>query len=522
MMPVSAKQAVRMAAAACFTVGAGASQAFTVTQPDVQSYLTQRLRARVHIDLAPGELPPTHVGLATAEDSTRYGLPPQSLVNLSVRTVTVAGGVDVFIESSSPVSEPMFTVLLDVRSGSLRSLREFTVLLDLPPIETMVADTASAPVSIPAPNPAAAPSAERMTSRARETAAIASPPPATHARRAGHGRAHVAANPENEELLAWTPPAASGSADERYGPVAANETLSHVAQIYRPTPTAPLPPIVAKIVAANPEVTLGRDNFLPEGATLKIPDELAPYRNAPWSGVPASVSRKKLKGLTRVNYRVNAAPRFQLAVTLSSLHDNPMLAEMPAPVARENEGVAAAAPSENTVAAVAPAAQAPAVSAPASQQPAAVESNPSAEAVATPSPEAASPSKPPVDVAAPSAPERVEPTTAVPAAVSENEPKVETARPSSGSRSVVIFVSVLAALVLGLLGWARGREIFNRARKPAMAAPLVAPVLRQDALASTKAPAAVKAEISPDERVVLLKQAYAARGKRFRDVRHIP
>jgi hypothetical protein len=88
-------------------------------------------------------------------------------------------------------------------------------------------------------------------------------------------------------------------------------------------------------------------------------------------------------------------------------------------------------------------------------------------------------------------------------------------------RGLAAFAAVLAALAAGLIGWGRRREIANRARPAVMVAPTVAPASKDAAATGGTAKttsAVVKPEISPDERVVLLKQAYAARGKRFRDV----
>jgi Tfp pilus assembly protein FimV len=529
MRPISAKQAVRMAAAACFTVGAGATQALTVTQADIQSYLTQRLRARVHIELAPGEAPPNYVGLASADDAARFGLPAQTQMNLSVRTVPAAGGIDVFVESKTPVSEPMFTVLLDVHSGPLRTLREFTVLLDPPPVETMMAD--AAPASVPAPVPVASPAAAPAAAAAVVSNADNDRPAPKKARH-GSGHSRAGARAEHTQAFDWTPPPGPASSDETYGPVAPGETLSHIAQIYRPSPTLSLSAVVAKLVAANPEVTLGRNDFLPAGAILKIPADIAPYKNAPWSGMSASMWKKKTSGgqPTLAGYRksaVGTAQRFQLAFALDSLHADPSLAQASMSAAPEPWVAKAPAPSpapENTIAETTPAVR-----------PREVEE---ATPASTADPNLATAAPPPPTAAPVAAEQHAEAVAPMPAsprprpalektsvvakhAAAQSELENSGAGDKENLRGLAAFAAVLAALAAGLIGWGRRKEMANRARPAVMVAPTVA-LLSKDAAAAgataKTASAVVKPEISPDERVVLLKQAYAARGKRFRDV----
>jgi hypothetical protein len=314
--------------------------------------------------------------------------------------------------------------------------------------------------------------------------------------------------------------------------VAPGETLSHIAQIYRPSPTMPLPAVVAKLVAANPEVTLGRNDFLPAGAILKIPADIAPYKNAPWSGMSASMWRKKTNGgqLTLVSDRksaVGTARRFQLAFALDSLHADPSLAQASMSAAPEPWVSKAPTPApspENTVAETTPAVRpreveeptpasaadpdlAAAASPPAAAAPAAAE--PHAEAIA---PMPASPRPRP-------ALEKTSVTARHAAAPSDLENSG--AGDKENLRGLAAFAAVLAAFAAGLIGWGRRKEMANRARPAVMVAPTVAPALKDAAAAGATAKttsAVVKPEISPDERVVLLKQAYAARGKRFRDV----
>jgi Tfp pilus assembly protein FimV len=528
MRPISAKQAVRMAAAACFTVGAGATQALTVTQADIQSYLTQRLRARVHIELAPGEAPPNYVGLASADDAARYGLPAQTQMNLSVRTVPATGGIDVFVESKTPVSEPMFTVLLDVHSGPLRTLREFTVLLDPPPVETMMADTA--PASVPAPVPvASAVAAPAAAAAVASNAENDRPAP----KKARHGSGHSRAGAEHAQTFDWTPPPASNTSDDSYGPVAPGETLSHIAQIYRPSPNMSLSTVVAKLVAANPEVTLGRNDFLPAGAILKIPADIAPYKNAPWSGMSASMWRKKTNGgqLTLASDRKSAAGtarRFQLAFALDSLHADPSLAQASMSAAPEPWVTKAPVPApspENTIAETTPAVRPREV-----EEPTPVSAADPDPAAAAPPPPAAAPAvaEQHAEAVAPPMPASPRPRPALEKisvvakhAAAQSDLENLGAGDKENLRGLAAFAAVLAALAAGLIGWGRRREIANRARPAVMVAPTVAPASKDAAATGGTAKttsAVVKPEISPDERVVLLKQAYAARGKRFRDV----
>jgi Tfp pilus assembly protein FimV len=498
MKAITARNAVKVAAAACFTLGAGASQAFSVGQPDVESYLSEPLRARIHIALQPGEAPPNYIGLASAEDFARFGVGEQAPTNLTVSSTPSGNGVDVLIESRMPVSEPMFSVLLDVRSGPLRSLRAFTVMLDpqpvgapaqtqvQAPIQTAAAavPTAAAPTAVPgSETPAAAAPAASSAPAAAASAARSPAQPAARRHRRGSGIAPAA-----------SPAVAAGDV---YGPVLPNETLSQIAEKVRVNPNTPLDRVVDALVALNPDATHGRTDFVLAGALLRVPAELA--------AVPAG-------------YRISAAPSqsqpstpvqyLQLAYVLRSLRDNPSLAAQPAPTAPDaGAGASQAASQESRQPGQPVAAAGPAPAA-------AVEDKAGVAAAPAPQPKARR-SRP-----AQQRPEATPP--AVAASRPRQQPLVYGATPLHG---LMLFTAIVAALAAALFAWARRRERANLAAQP----PLVPALVEDEAtrtpksrptLAAVAPVAAVRADIAPDERVILLKQAYAARGKRFRDIRH--
>ena len=114
------------------------SQANAVGLGDIalDSYVNEPLQANIVL-LDTGSLaePEIRVALASSEDFERLGVERLfSLGDLSFTTeLDGRGGGSITVESSEPILEPYLNFLVELRWPSGRLLREYTVLIDLPP-----------------------------------------------------------------------------------------------------------------------------------------------------------------------------------------------------------------------------------------------------------------------------------------------------------------------------------------------------------------------------------------------------
>ena len=119
----------------------------------LESALNEPLRAQIDLlSATPEELNDLKIGLASAQTFQRYGLDrPYYLQNLQFQIVRSgkAEGNIVRISSTTPMSEPFLTFLVEANWSRGRLLREYTVLLD-PPTYAPPSSTAQAPVQAPA------------------------------------------------------------------------------------------------------------------------------------------------------------------------------------------------------------------------------------------------------------------------------------------------------------------------------------------------------------------------------------
>ena len=135
------------------------SQASAVGLGDIalKSYVNEPLQATIVL-LDTGSLaePEIRVALASSEDFDRLGVERLfSLGDLSFTTeLDGRGGGSITVESSEPILEPYLNFLVELRWPSGRLLREYTVLIDLPParpagdLAAMASDSAVV-ISIP-------------------------------------------------------------------------------------------------------------------------------------------------------------------------------------------------------------------------------------------------------------------------------------------------------------------------------------------------------------------------------------
>ena len=130
------------------------AQAVSLSDAQLRSRLGQRLDLRMELQHAKGEAP--SVSLATAAEYARLGIDPPSrqMGELTVeREVIAEGREQIRVRSSSRVSEPILTLLLEVREGNTRLIREFTTFVDPPtgeaPPDAAPAAAATAPPMSP-------------------------------------------------------------------------------------------------------------------------------------------------------------------------------------------------------------------------------------------------------------------------------------------------------------------------------------------------------------------------------------
>jgi len=237
----------------------------------VESYLDQPLVVRVElISQSDAELQSITAGLASADDFQLLGMSRSAIsVPLKFELVTDTDRPYVRITSDLKVSEPVVQVLMEVVWASGRMLREYTLFLDPPTIES-----SAPPVTIrPAP---AAVKALPVESKPTPVTAIQKP---------------VKAKVQKEEKPAVTEeptdsrPAQSADAestsgqtteqyseDEIYGPVASGQTLWGIAREYSKGSGYSINQAMIALQRKNPDAFIkGNINLLKRGAILRLP-----------------------------------------------------------------------------------------------------------------------------------------------------------------------------------------------------------------------------------------------------------
>lgn len=251
-------------AAALWAVGLmpAAVQALSIGEPELKSRMSERLKVTVPValnGLEPDALLPR---LLPADAYALMGLPPPVLriENLSVNIEPVAfGSARVTIESPEPVREPVVELLLELRAGDARMIRELTLFLELPPSLAAQSQPPQARVQPPAP-PVIAPAPEADVARVTPSPAVVAPVESA-------SPAPRAAAP----APAFVAPAERSGSD-RYGPVQYNENLSQIANRVLSYPRGALLRATAALALANPEAfDNGNPNALRRGVMLRLP-----------------------------------------------------------------------------------------------------------------------------------------------------------------------------------------------------------------------------------------------------------
>ncbi len=261
----------------------------------VESALNEPLSAQIELlSASPEELQNLTVALASSETFARYGLDrPYYLQNISfevIRTGRTSGNL-VRVRSTSPMTEPFLTFLVEVSWSRGRLLREYTVFLDPPTFTPPSASQPAPQVSAPQRStPADSGRIERAPAPAERAPAPAEPAPVSRR-----------PDPKPEPVADNTPYDTTAGGDYV---VRRGETLWGIASAMRPDSRLTMNQTMLAIYEANPQAFGGNINLLREGARLRVPSAEEIYRidrgqalsevqrqNSSWGGTPAVSTR---------------------------------------------------------------------------------------------------------------------------------------------------------------------------------------------------------------------------------------
>ncbi|NBB91942.1 MAG: hypothetical protein GVY32_02095 [Gammaproteobacteria bacterium] len=236
---------------------AGGLRALGLGEARVDSWLGQPLDVSIRLlDIQSEEIESISVGPASLEDHERLGVPSESM-GLGLE-VTVDRRVDpprVRVRSQQPVNDPVVQILIDARWASGRVLREYTLFLDPPVVESAapvrrVSETADRPVAEPEPTTAPAPAEE-----AARPATRPAPQPS-----------------ESADFQPTEPEPASATRGADAVDVAAGDTLWSIASNWRPDQGLSMDQVMLAIFNRNRSAFLGENiNRLRSDVRLDMP-----------------------------------------------------------------------------------------------------------------------------------------------------------------------------------------------------------------------------------------------------------
>lgn len=224
----------------------------------VDSWLGQPLDVSIRLlEVESEAIESVSVGPASLEDYERLGVPSESLgLGLEVTVDRRADPPVVRVRSQRPVDDPIVQILIDARWSSGRVLREYTLFLDPPVMES------AAPVR-----------------RVDEPAAERRPEPAETPRRETRRQPAEAAEPSTRPARQPSEPAAEPAA--RPAPtgrgadtvaVSQGDTLWSLAQAWRPDSSLSMDQVMLAIFNRNRDAFLGENiNRLRSDAVLDMP-----------------------------------------------------------------------------------------------------------------------------------------------------------------------------------------------------------------------------------------------------------
>lgn len=117
-------------------LAAGAAQALSLGNASLQSRVGEPLRVSIPLgSLGAVTQEEIIVGRAPEADYARFGIDPAALATALRFELLVdkRGNASVEVRSDKPLSEPFIDVVVEVRWPTGRLVREYTLLLDLPP-----------------------------------------------------------------------------------------------------------------------------------------------------------------------------------------------------------------------------------------------------------------------------------------------------------------------------------------------------------------------------------------------------
>lgn len=266
----------------------GQAWALQVSDIRVRSHLNEPLVATIPVQVA--NIQERNSLAATLAPDTEYvarGLPPLDNPDDLIIQVVEGNALEqmlIEVRSLSSIEDPFLSLVLQLIWDGGSEVREFTVLLDPAPAPIMAEEPVTeeqqfglAPAEEDAEAAADAAALNALAeSYANEPGVTVSQP----------GPDVVIRKISPDEYLSGQPGAATASGKpaftgDRYGPVAAGETLWRIATKVRPSNQVSMAQVMEAIYQANPAAFAGSYETLKKGSMLTIPGEQAMLGTAP-------------------------------------------------------------------------------------------------------------------------------------------------------------------------------------------------------------------------------------------------
>lgn len=228
------------------------SAALNLGDIEIQSRLGEPLNLLIPVVTSTGDEPGARITVELAPHEAYAAAGLEEIINLRNATLSLEAGAGgrqrIRLRSNERVLEPIVPILLEVRQGRVTIRRSYSVLLDLPGRAPAVRPTAA--TAAPSTNPS--------------TTALAAAPVASPA-----AKPVISAPLLSQEPARLAPPALSGERTT----VLSGESLGELSQRVRRNPATPLPRMMRKVYAANPQAFDGHPDRMWAGADIRVPLE---------------------------------------------------------------------------------------------------------------------------------------------------------------------------------------------------------------------------------------------------------
>lgn len=467
------KRIVLVAALAAGSLWVPFAAALGLGDIDVRSQLSQRFDASIPLTAASAdELTELKVSLASTEEYERAGVTRDAALTALRFSVKSEGAPRIDISSTTPINEPYLQLLLDVRGGGQRLVRQYTILLDPPssasrqkakPVAPVVKPAAVAetkPQALPPPKPVAA---EPPVTVIVPEAPAAVPPSASAGRDGGDESFFETPEEVGKKATAVDP----GEGLALYGPVKPGETLWSIAVNLRPDASVMVDQVLLALYKANPRAFESGLNSLLKGAMLRVPTREQMLSVSP-EDAHTEISRLRI-------HRPRAEPKGPLSRRKPTLEPAtiapppPATLDTPAPAPAVVPATAAAKPEVKTEAGTA--------TPPAGAGSTAETATASADAAAAATPTEIPPG-PDAGAAAPASDadaDKAAPAVDAPPADASDADIVETGPSPRSEPAGGLVETLLLPMLLGLLAISGLLWLISRVRARRAAAPEVAP-----------------------------------------------